>query len=179
MKTLLHTCCAPCSIQCVESLRQEGVEPVMFWYNPNIHPFTEYEGRRNALRDYASIQKLELIEQGGYGLRRFIAGVGTNFDERCEYCYSARLKEVARYAAEHGFDCFSTTLLISPYQKHERIREIGEREAAENNVRFLYRDFRPLFRAGQQSAREMNLYMQKYCGCIFSEEERYRKRQGR
>ena len=176
MKTLLHACCAPCSIQCVESLRQEGIEPIMFWYNPNIHPFTEYESRRNALKEYAQLQKLELITLDEYGLRQFVANVSPNFDERCEYCYSSRLGEAARYAAEHGFDCFSTTLLISPYQKHEHIREIGEREAAKNNVRFLYRDFRPLFRVGQQAAREMNLYMQKYCGCIFSEEERYQKR---
>ena len=176
MKTLLHACCAPCSIQCVDSLRKEGIEPTLFWYNPNIHPFTEYESRRNTLRDYAALLKLELVEQGGYGLRQFVTGVGPNFDERCEYCYSARLGEVAFYAAEHGFDCFSTTLLISPYQKHERIREIAEKEATKNNVRFLYRDFRPLFRAGQQAAREMGLYMQKYCGCIFSEEERYQKR---
>lgn len=176
MKLLLHACCAPCSIQCVESLRQEGIEPAMFWYNPNIHPFTEYESRLGALRDYAALQTLELIEQGGYGLRQYLVNVGTNFDGRCDCCYESRLGEAARYAAQFGFDYISTTLLISPYQRHERLREIGEREAAKNNVRFLYRDFRPLFRTGQQAAREMDLYMQKYCGCIFSEEERYQKK---
>ncbi|MBS6511702.1 MAG: epoxyqueuosine reductase QueH, partial [Clostridiales bacterium] len=82
----------------------------------------------------------------------------------------------AKYAAEHGFASFSTTLLISPYQNHELLRQTGERAAEQYGVSFLYRDFRPYFKEGQQRAREMELYMQKYCGCIFSEEERYTKK---
>ena len=176
MKTLMHACCAPCSIQCVESLRAEAIEPVLFWYNPNIHPFTEYQSRKEALLEFAHKSDLELVLQDTYGLRSFIAQVYPDFDERCGYCYCMRLKEAAKYAAEHGFDSFTTTLLISPYQKHDLIGEIAKEMAEQYHVAFLYRDFRPLFREGQKAAREMGLYMQKYCGCVFSEEERYQKR---
>ena len=82
----------------------------------------------------------------------------------------------AKHAAENGFDSFTTTLLISPYQKHEEICSAALAAAKEHGVEFLYRDFRPLFREGQNEARERGLYMQKYCGCIFSEEDRYKKK---
>lgn len=176
MKTLMHACCAPCSIQCVESLRAEAIEPVLFWYNPNIHPFTEYRSRKDALIEFAHKSDLELILQDIYGLRSFIAQVYPDFDKRCGSCYCMRLKEAAKYAAEHEFDSFTTTLLISPYQNHDLICEIAKEMAEQYHVAFLYRDFRPLFREGQRAARETGLYMQKYCGCVFSEEERYQKR---
>lgn len=176
MNTLLHICCAPCSISCIESLRGESIALTGFWYNPNIHPFTEYKARKNTLVDYAASIELPLVVENLYGLRTFISHVSPDFDNRCGYCYQSRLEETARYAAEHGFDSFTTTLLISPYQKHELIRETAERVAEAYGVAFLYRDFRPLFRDGQQKARELGLYMQKYCGCIFSEEERYQKK---
>lgn len=176
MKTLLHICCAPCSIACIESLRGEGVEPTGFWFNPNIHPFTEYRARKNALVDYAGGIGLELVLQGEYGLRSFIAGVSPNFDDRCGYCYRVRLEEAAAYAAQNGYDAFTTTLLISPYQKHELIGQVANEMAEKYRVSFLYRDFRPYFRDGQQKARDLGLYMQKYCGCIFSEEDRYKKK---
>lgn len=176
MKILMHACCAPCSIKCVESLRAEAIEPVLFWHNFNIHPFTEYQTRKETLIEFAHKSALELILQDTYGLRSFIAQVYPDFDKRCGYCYRMRLEETARYAAEHGFDSFTTTLLISPYQKHDLICKIGKEMAEQYHVAFVYRDFRPLFREGQKAAREMGLYMQKYCGCIFSEEERYQKR---
>lgn len=176
MKTLLHICCAPCSVSCIESLRSEGIEPTGFWYNPNIHPFIEYKSRKNALVEYAKSIGLDLILQGEYGLRSFVSGVYPNFDDRCGYCYRVRFEEAARYAAENGYDSFTSTLLISPYQKHELIRNVANEVAEKYHVSFLYRDFRPLFREGQQKARELELYMQKYCGCIFSEEERYCKK---
>ncbi|MBP1737525.1 MAG: hypothetical protein H6Q60_1406 [Oscillospiraceae bacterium] len=176
MKTLLHICCAPCSIKCVETLRDEGIEPVGFWFNPNIHPFTEYKARKNTLTDYAAAIGLTLAVENNYGLRTFIEQVCPDFDDRCGYCYRVRMEESARYAAEHGFDSFSTTLLISPYQKHDMIAAAGEAAGKQYGVSFLYRDFRPRFREGQATARALGLYMQKYCGCIFSEEERYQKR---
>lgn len=86
-----------------------------------------------------------------------------------------RLEQTAKYAKENGYDAFSTTLLISPYQNHEALKQIGEELAQKYNLIFLYRDFRPGFREGQNEARELGLYMQKYCGCIFSEEDRYSK----
>ena len=109
-------------------------------------------------------------------MREFLTAIYPDFDDRCAYCYESRLFAAAKYAAEHGISSFSTTLLISPYQNHELLRQTGERAAQEYGVSFLYRDFRPYFKEGQQRARELELYMQKYCGCIFSEEERYTKK---
>ena len=176
MKLLLHICCAPCSIMCIETLRGEGIEPVGFWDNPNIHPFTEFRMRRNTLVDYAKEIGLSLVVEGGYGLRPFLEAVGGDFDGRCPVCYRLRMRSAARYAAENGFTHFTTTLLISPYQNHELLAQTAREAAEEFGVSFLYRDFRPSFREGQDRARAMGLYMQKYCGCIFSEEDRYRKR---
>ena len=176
MKTLLHICCAPCANQCVESLRGEHIEVYGFWYNPNIHPFTEYRARRNCLRGYAEDVQLPLIEQNDYALRPFVRAVAEDIGNRCGKCYEMRLFEAARQAKEGGFDNFTSSLFISPYQNHELMAQTAERAAAEYGVEFLYRDFRPLFKAGQDYAREHEFYMQKYCGCIFSEEERYLKR---
>ena len=175
MKTLLHICCAPCANQCIEVLRGEGVELTGFWYNPNIHPFTEYRSRRNCLREYAQTIGLPLLEHDRYELRPFVREVAADIASRCVKCYEMRLFETARTAAEEGFDSFTSSLFISPYQKHELMREAAERAAEEYGMQFLYRDFRPYFRAGQERARELGFYMQKYCGCIFSEEERYLK----
>ena len=173
---LLHVCCAPCAIRCIEMLREEGIEPTGYWYNPNIHPYTEYRSRKTTLQEYAKTVNLPLIVNDNYGLREFIESTYPAWDSRCETCYRLRLEETARRAAEEGFSSFSTTLLISPYQNHELIIKIAEEAAKKYGVSFLYRDFRPYFREGQQKARESELYMQKYCGCIFSEEDRYRKK---
>lgn len=174
-RLLLHTCCAPCSIYCVDSLREEGIEPVSFWYNPNIHPYQEYKARRDTLIAYASSIDLSLIIKEEYGLRGFVRAVAEDIDHRCPHCYTIRMEETARYAAEHGFTHFSTTLLVSPYQDHDGICKTADALAKKYGVDFLYRDFRPGFRAGQAKARELELYMQKYCGCVFSEEDRYAK----
>ncbi len=173
---LLHICCAPCSIACIQSLRADGLEPTGLWYNPNIHPFTEYRARRDTLKDYAASIGLKLEVEDIYGLRPFVRAVASDIDGRCRVCYELRMDETARFAAEHGFDTFTTTLLISPYQNHELLCQTAEAAAKRYGVAFLYRDFRPLFRDGQQQAREMGLYMQKYCGCVFSEEDRYRRK---
>ena len=175
MKTLLHICCAPCANQCIDALRQEGVELTGFWYNPNIHPFTEYRARRNCVREYAAAVSLPLLERDEYALRPFVRAVADDLANRCVKCYEFRLFAAAEAAAAGGFDSFTSSLFISRYQQHELMREVAERAADEFHVRFLYRDFRPLFRAGQERARELGLYMQKYCGCVFSEEERYLK----
>jgi len=160
---------------CVQSLRLEGKEPSGLFDNPNIHPFTEYRARRDALIDYAKGIGMELEVAGEYGLRRFVEAVHPDFDNRCRTCYSLRAEAAASFAAANGFSSFTTTLLISPYQNHALLKREMERAAQRHGVGFLYRDFRPLFREGQRRAREMGLYMQKYCGCVFSEEERYRK----
>ena len=176
MKTLLHICCAPCANQCIEVLRTDKIEVTGFWFNPNIHPFTEYRARRNCLREYAETIDLRLIEKNDYALRPFIRAVAEDIEHRCGKWYELRLFEAAKQAKEGGFDSFTSSLFISPYQNHELMRETAERAAEEYGVDFLYRDFRPYFRAGQDFAREHGFYMQKYCGCVFSEEERYIKR---
>ena len=174
-KVLLHCCCAPCSLSCVDPLREEGIEPVAFWYNPNIHPWKEYEARRDCLIEHAENINLELRIKEDYGLREFVRNVASDIEGRCRWCYEHRLEITAEYAAKNGFDSFTTTLLSSIYQDHDLMAEAGERFAKKYGVEFLYRDFRPNFRKGNAEAREKGLYMQKYCGCIFSEEDRYTK----
>ena len=175
MKPLLHICCAPCSISCIAQMREEGLAPTGFWHNENIHPYTEYRMRKNTLVDYAKTIDLPLILEGDYGLRPFVRAVAHDIENRCGYCYAVRLDETARYAAEHGFDAFCTTLTVSPYQNTSMIFATGERLGAKYGVKFAPYDFSPHYREGQTQARELGLYMQKYCGCVFSEEDRYCK----
>ena len=99
MKVLLHICCAPCSIMCIETLRGEGIEPVGFWDNVNIHPYTEYRERKNTLVEYAKTIGLELVVHGEYGLRPFVQEVVDDIDGRCVKCYRMRFRTAAQYAA--------------------------------------------------------------------------------
>ncbi len=172
----MHTCCAPCSVYCIDALRAEGIEPTLFWYNPNIHPYQEYKARRDCLIGYAKKVNVKLIIQDEYGLDEFCKNVVSDIPNRCvNYCYKKRLTTAVRYAAENGFDTFTTTLLVSPYQKHDEIKNVCIDLAKLSDIDFLYRDFRVGFREGQNKARSAGLYVQKYCGCIFSEEDRYNK----
>ena len=176
MKLLLHTCCAPCSVYCIDSLREENIEPTIFWYNPNIHPYMEYKSRRDCLKEYTESINVKAIFEEEYGLDTFCRNVINDLKNRCSnYCYKVRLEQTAKYAKENGYDAISTTLLISPYQKHEVLKELGEEIAKKYGLTFLYRDFRVGFRDGQAKARQLGMYMQKYCGCVFSEEDRYFK----
>ena len=157
----------------IQVLRSQTIEVEGYWYNPNIHPYTEYKNRLDALKSYAEIINLPLTVNDVYGLRLFTKMAMENLENRCLGCYDMRLRETALYAKKMGYDAFSTTLLISPYQKHEKLKALGEQLEKEIGIPFYYEDFRPFFREGQKQARELPLYMQKYCGCIFSEEERY------
>jgi len=173
VRTLLHICCAPCAIECIDELRSEGQQLTGFWYGPNIHPVTEYRARLEAVKGYAAQVGLPLLGHDRYGLRDFVRAVAGNLDDRCGACYQMRMDAAAGFAAANGFDAFTTTLLISPHQNHELLIETGRRAARAHGVEFLERDFRPRFQEGRRRARELELYMQKYCGCVFSEEERY------
>lgn len=176
MKLLMHTCCAPCSVYCIDKLREENIEPTLYWYNPNIHPYTEYKARRDCLKEYANSINVQAIFEDEYGLDEFCKNVINDLDNRCvNYCYIRRLEKTVQFAKENGFDTFTSTLFVSPYQKHEELKRICEELALKYNIDFLYRDFRVGFREGQAKARELGLYMQKYCGCVFSEEDRYLK----
>ncbi|MCL2558207.1 MAG: epoxyqueuosine reductase QueH [Treponema sp.] len=182
MRLLFHCCCSGCAIAPIESLISEGIEPTLFWYNPNIHPSAEYQSRLEALRTFAQNANLPLIVEGDYDLLAFMRGPGAFCDERqkrCAACYSQRLDRAASVAAELGIGAFGTSLTISPYQNLEQIRQAGEEATQARGVAFMFRDFRPLFQASQNEAREMGLYRQKYCGCIFSEAESYAQTQAR
>lgn len=177
MKLLLHTCCAPCSVYCIETLRKEGIEPTLYWYNPNIHPYTEYKARRDCLIEYAKKINIKLIIEDEYGLQDFCKNTINNLQSRCaDYCYPIRLRKTFEYAKENGYDAVSTTLLYSIYQKHDFIKNYCEKLSNEFGIEFLYRDFRVGFWEGHEEAKNAGLYMQKYCGCIFSEEMRYYNR---
>ena len=174
MKLLMHTCCAPCSVYCIDELRSEGIEPTIYWYNPNIHPYIEYKSRRDCLKEYAESINVKAIFEEDYGLDEFCKNVIGDLQNRCiNYCYKVRIEQTAKFAKQNGYDTITTTLLVSPYQKHEELNKICENIANKYGLKFLYRDFRVGFRQGQAKARELGLYMQKYCGCIFSEEDRY------
>jgi len=175
---LLHTCCAACAIGALDELADEGLRVEALFCNPNIHPVTEFIRRLEAFEELVARRGLLATARAEYGLELFLAevGLGPSSAERCRRCVALRLRETARAAAQRGIPAFTTTLLISIYQQHEQIREVGEALATEAGVRFLYRDFRPRFREAQQAAAELGLYRQAYCGCVFSEAERYERK---
>ncbi|MEA2054829.1 MAG: epoxyqueuosine reductase QueH [Candidatus Thermoplasmatota archaeon] len=176
MKILVHVCCAPCFCYPHKKLCEEGYDVVGFWYNPNIHPFMEYRAREESLRNYAEIENVEVV----YNTYDFIDYLKMQLQsverpERCEHCYAYRLERTAKYATENGFDAFTTTLLVSHHQYHEAIKKAGNELAEKYGIPFYYEDFRKGLHQGNAISKAYGLYRQKYCGCILSEWERYRK----
>lgn len=171
MKLLMHMCCAPCSTYPLSQLRQDGIEPVGVFYNPNIHPIEEFERRKQTVEQFAEIKGLKVEYFDDFRQPDWENFTGIT-EARCTMCYTVRLQKIAELAANGKYDAFTTSLLVSPYQKHDLIKELGEKFATQYGVEFYYRDFRPGFRKGQQEARELGLYRQKYCGCIRSFYER-------
>lgn len=176
MRVLLHICCGPCATYCVEALRNEGYEVYGTFYNPNIHPYTEYQQRLESVEKFAEAAQLPLIGKPQYDMREFLRQVAFREHSRCQLCYYMRLKQTAAIARKGKFDAFTTTLLISPYQNRDMIVAIGEELARQNDIRFLAEDFRPGFKRSIELSKEHGLYRQQYCGCIYSEEERYRRK---
>jgi len=172
---LLHTCCAPCATYCVKHWQQRGHEVTAFWYNPNIHPFTEHQLRLEAVQSFAQATNLPLIVSEGYDVIRYFRAVVGHEGERCGDCFRLRLSMTALVARLKGFHAFTTTLLISPYQDHDLLKEVGEEIAHKERVDFLYEDLRTGYRESHSMSKEMNLYRQKYCGCLYSEWERFGK----
>ena len=165
---LFHLCCAPCGGVPVRMLREEGIALTGFWYNPNIHPLEEWTRRRQGVEALAADVGLPMIWTDAFEQDRWLASWAPGDAGRCAYCYETRMDAVARTAAEQGMAAFSTSLLISPYQNHEAICAAAERAGTRHGVAFLYRDFRPQYREGQNLARGKGWYMQKYCGCAQS-----------
>jgi predicted adenine nucleotide alpha hydrolase (AANH) superfamily ATPase len=176
MKILLHICCAPCAIYPVQELRTAGMRVTGYFYNHNIHPYQEYQRRLETVRKYAGLAELEVIYRAEYRLEEFLANVAATPALRCLYCYSSRLEAAAAEAVRLGFDAFTTSLLYSRYQKHDIIRETGERLGEKYGVIFHYADFRKGWHEGIAVSKKMELYRQQYCGCIYSEKERYHPR---
>ena len=172
-KLLIHSCCAHCAAYTAEYWRQQGYEVSAFWYNPNIHPYTEHQHRLEAMQSLAEKVDLPLIVTGGYDIVEYFRVVVGNEEERCRHCSKIRLARTAQIAREKGFDAFTTTLLISPQQKHEIIKEVGEEIAKESRVEFLYADLRQRYSDSRHLTKPMELYRQQYCGCVYSQWERY------
>ncbi|MGC8490607.1 MAG: epoxyqueuosine reductase QueH [Syntrophobacteraceae bacterium] len=172
-RILLHICCGPCSLYPVSALRGEDFVVHGFFYNPHIQPYQEFEKRLETLRSCAQDRDLPLIVREDYDPETFFRQVAFRETNRCMYCYSLRLEATARLAKKSGFDAFSTTLLYSRRQKHELIASIAEEAGRKQGIAFLYRDFRVGWREGQREAEARGLYRQQYCGCIYSEMERF------
>lgn len=170
---LLHICCAPCATATVDVFRAGGARLTGVFFNPNIHPYSEHRLRYDTLLAYAGKIDLPLIGEPVYDVAAWLRQVSDNPEKgiRCRVCISRRLRFTADLARAAGFGSFSTTLLISPWQEHEIIREEGERAAAVAGVEFAYRDLRPEYQRSREMSRVAGLYRQKYCGCIYSEAE--------
>ncbi|RJP87700.1 MAG: hypothetical protein C4518_11705 [Desulfobacteraceae bacterium] len=173
MRLMLHVCCGPCAIYPVKTLRENGADVMGYFYNPNIHPFTEWSKRRQTFSTYAESISLPVIYQKTYDLEGFLQKVVFREKNRCAVCYHDRLLSAARIAKNGNFDCFSSTLLYSKFQNHNLIRSIGEAIGASAGIDFFYQDFREGWKEGIITSKELNMYRQQYCGCIYSETERY------
>jgi predicted adenine nucleotide alpha hydrolase (AANH) superfamily ATPase len=172
-RVLVHSCCAHCAAYTLEHWRQQGYEVSVFWYNPNVHPYTEHQQRLEAMQTLAGEMNVPLINKGGYDIVDYFRGVVGHETERCGYCFRLRLSKTAETAKAMGFDAFTTSLLISPHQKHELLEKIGKELGEETGVEFLYADLRKRYSDSRHITKPMNLHRQQYCGCIYSEWERY------
>ncbi len=175
MKILLHTCCAPCAIYPVEFLREQGMDVMGYFYRYNIHPYTECLKRQESLEFYAKKFNLRVIYQEGYDLEGFIQNVAFRESNRCTYCYHERLRSTALVAKRGKFDYFTSTLLYSKFQKHDTIKSMGESIGNSVGIKFYYQNFRTGWKNGIEESKRIGLYRQQYCGCIYSEKERYFK----
>jgi hypothetical protein len=173
MRALLHICCANCAIHPVEWLRGQGYEVQGLFWNPNIQPYQEYQRRRRAVEQLSAILAFPVIFLEDYPLEAFFRRVAFREAQRCRLCYQWRLERAARVARRGRHDVFTTTLLFSKHQRHDEVREAGEAEAAVREVPFLYQDFRAGWEVGTQRSIALGLYRQAYCGCVYSERDRY------
>ncbi len=175
MKVFLHVCCGPCTIYPLMILKEQGIEVTGHFFNPNIHPFKEFQRRLSTLQDFSKDAQLPLVIESSYGLTDFVRKVAFREAERCNICYFMRLKKTVSLAKEMGFDAFSTTLLYSKYQNHDQLKAVCEKFSAQYDITFYYQDFREGWQYGIDVSKKLEMYRQPYCGCIYSEQERYDK----
>ncbi len=174
MNLLLHICCACCLCAPLNELRKEGFKVTGLFYNPNIHPLLEFRRRLKALRVFQESDPIPVIYHEEYGLREYLKGVNYEGIDRCADCYTMRLRFAAIYARENGFEAFTSTMLFSVYQNHEQLKMFSENLSREYGIDFVYRDYRYLSECSKDIAKKKMIYRQGYCGCIFSEYERYK-----
>lgn len=178
MRILIHICCGPCATFSVDDLRRQGHQVEGFFYNPNIHPYTEYQMRLEAVKKFAEAVDLKMVYNDEYDLIGFLRSI--NFREeygiRCRYCYEMRLRRTAIVAKNGKYDGFSSTLLVSPHQDHEMIKTVAETVSKEVGIPLHYQDFRKGYKHNYELSRKYGLYRQQYCGCIYSEYERHKEK---
>ena len=170
---LIHCCCAHCAAYTVNYWQQQGYQVSALWYNPNIHPYSEHQNRLEAMESLAREMNLSLLVNEGYDMIEYFRQVVGHESERCQHCFHLRLSRTAEIAHQKGFTAFTTTLLISPHQKHDLLRETGNKLAEETGIAFLYADLRKRYSASRHLSKPLNLHRQQYCGCAYSEWERY------
>ena len=167
MEMLLHACCAPCCSESYLYFSSLGFNPVVFYCNPNIQPQHEYRKRLDNMFKLRDNQRFDLLVDDYLPMGHIDAALIAR-DNRCSLCYMIRLKATARRARVEGVNRFSTTLLISPYQKHDEIVKVACRIGEEEGVEFIYEDLRKRYPESVRLSKDYDLYRQKYCGCFFS-----------
>lgn len=172
----MHVCCGPCTLYPLRVLRDEGIDVRGYFYNPNIHPYREFKRRIGGLVTLAEEKQFAVEIDRNYGLTQYLRRVVHNEEKRCSICYDMRLVRAAKRAVEMGMDAFTTTLLYSKYQNHVQLKEKCRLLADKFEIEFLYRDFREGWQQGIDESIAMEIYRQPYCGCIYSEQERYDKK---
>jgi len=173
-KILLHACCAPCASYPIIKLIEDNYKPVVFFYNPNIFPLSEYKIRRDELKKYCEKLKIEFFE-GEYEIKEYYEKI-KGFEKepekgkRCSVCFYLRLLKSAQFAQNQGIKYYTTTLSISPHKNSNQIFEEAKKISEIIPVKFLEYNFKKQdgFKFSRQIARENNMYAQKYCGCEFS-----------
>ena len=172
-RLLVHCCCVHCSAYTFNYWLAQGYDVTAYWYNPNIHPFTEHKQRLEALRVLVEKDGFTLIEEPGYDLERYFQAVNRRENARCSECYRIRLEAVAEFSKANGFDGFTSSLLISPQQKHDQILEAARTVEQLSGAKFEYADLRKYYSDSRKLTKPLELYRQQYCGCLYSEYERY------
>ena len=171
----MHICCAPCALFCFPRLKEKFNEVMGFWYNPNIHPLREYQKRLESVKKWAQKTSTQVIYQDSYGLRDFLREIVYREEYRCRICYYLRFKKTAIFAKKGKFDYFGSTLLVSPHQNQSLMKNGAKAVAKEYSIEPYLDSFKKGWKENRELSRSMGFYHQQYCGCIYSEEERYKK----
>ncbi len=167
---LLHVCCGPCAVYPGKVLKEKNIDFDAYFYNPNVHPLDEFNKRRDSALKWAEKENMKMIISDEYSEEPWMR-MENQKRNRCHMCYDLRIKEVCSFAKQNGYTSVTSTLLVSPYQDHDHIIELFKKYSEKKNIDFFYHDFRTGFREGQNIAKEMDLYRQKYCGCLPSIQE--------